>query len=83
MCGLWHSTDASSSLPLRAATTEELSLVHTSDYISAVQTLGDLGNVEMLDSEHMQLAMKYGFAEGDTPVFRTCMRLVHGLQVVR
>ena len=30
ICGLWHSEDAHSSLPLRAATTEELSLVHTS-----------------------------------------------------
>ena len=68
ICGLWQSTDASSSLPLRAATTEELSLVHTNDYISAVQTLGNLANVETLDSEHMQLAIKYGFAEGDTPV---------------
>jgi acetoin utilization deacetylase AcuC-like enzyme len=68
ICGLWQSTDASSTLHLRAATTEELSLVHTSDYIRAVQTLGNLSNVEMLDSERMQLAIKYGFAEGDTPV---------------
>src|SRR5229473_4805740 len=68
MCGLWHSTDASSSLHLRVATTEELSLVHTSDYISAVQTLGAVGDVETLDSEHLQLAMEYGFAEGDTPI---------------
>ena len=68
ICGLWHSEDAHSSLPLRAATTEELSLVHTSDYIDAVQTLGTVGNVERLDSEHLQLAIKYGFAEGDTPV---------------
>ena len=66
--GLWHSTDVYSSLPLRAATTEELSLIHTSDYIDAVQTLGTVGNVERLDSEHLQLAIKYGFAEGDTPV---------------
>src|SRR6266704_4723787 len=67
-CGLWHSSNTYSSLPLRAATSEELSLVHTSDYISAVQTLGAVGKVEGLESEHLQLAMKYGFAEGDTPV---------------
>ena len=42
-CGLWHSSNANSSLPLRAATNEELSLIHTSDYISAVQTLGTVG----------------------------------------
>ena len=67
-CGLWHSSNTYSSLPLRAATSEELSLVHTSDYISAVQTLGAVGKVEGLESEHLQLAIKYGFAEGDTPV---------------
>src|SRR6266704_3576555 len=67
-CGLWHSSNANSSLPLRAATSEELSLVHTSDYIRSVQTLGAVGKAESLDSEHLQLAMKYGFAEGDTPV---------------
>src|SRR5437762_6294545 len=67
-CGLWDSSNANSSLPLRAATSEELGLVHTSDYISAVQTLGAVGKVESLDSEHVQLAIKYGFAEGDTPV---------------
>src|SRR6266516_3471569 len=67
-CGLWHSSNANSSLPLRGATNEELSLIHTSDYISAVQTLGAVGKAESLDSEHVQLAIKYGFAEGDTPV---------------
>lgn len=68
ICGLWKSIDASSSLPLKAATTEELSLAHTNDYIRAVQTLGTIGNLEMLDSEQMQLAIKHGFADGDTPV---------------
>ncbi len=67
-CGLWHRTEESSSLALRAASIEELSLVHTSDYIEAVQALGSLENVGTLDSEHLQLAIKYGFAEGDTPV---------------
>jgi acetoin utilization deacetylase AcuC-like enzyme/GNAT superfamily N-acetyltransferase len=68
ICGLWQSSVASSSWPFRAATTEELSLVHTSDYISAVQTLGTIDNVEVIDGEQMQLAIKHGFAEGDTPV---------------
>src|SRR5260370_40580295 len=68
MCGLCHVSKVKSSLLVGAATSEELSLVHTSDYISAVQTLGAAGKVETLDSEHVQLAIKYGFAEGDTPV---------------
>src|SRR6266566_904168 len=67
-CGLWHSSNANNSLSLRAATNEELSLIHTSDYISSVQTLGAVGEAESLDSEHLQLAIKYAFAEGDTPV---------------
>ncbi len=67
-CGLWNSADEFSILPARAATVEELSLVHTSDYITAVRTLGTSGEVERQDSEHLQLAIKYGFAEGDTPV---------------
>ncbi len=67
-CGLWKSADEYSILPARAATIEELSLVHTSDYIIAVQALGASGEVERQDSEHLQLAIKYGFAEGDTPV---------------
>ena len=81
-CGLWHSADEYSKLPLRAATVEELSLVHTSDYITAVQTLGASGEVERQDGEHLQLAMKYGFAEGDTPVLprmhEVCARIAGG-----
>src|SRR6266700_6027402 len=38
--GLWHSTDEQTRLPLRPATVEELSLIHTPDYIAAVQLLG-------------------------------------------
>ena len=37
--GLWHSTDEQTRLPLRPATIEELSLIHTPDYIAAVQRL--------------------------------------------
>jgi acetoin utilization deacetylase AcuC-like enzyme len=65
---LWHSTDEHCRLPLRSATVEELNLVHTSDYIAAVQTLGASAGVESTDDERLQLAIRYGFAEGDTPV---------------
>jgi acetoin utilization deacetylase AcuC-like enzyme len=65
---LWHSTDEHCRLPLRSATVEELNLVHTSDYIAAVQTLGASDGVESTDDERLQLAIRYGFAEGDTPV---------------
>ncbi len=66
--GLWHSTNESGRLSMRSATVEELSLVHTSDYIAAVQSLSTIGRGETLDGEHLQLAIKHGFAEGDTPV---------------
>ncbi len=38
-CGLWNSEDEQTRLPLRAVTIEELSLIHTADYIEAVQQL--------------------------------------------
>ncbi len=68
-CGLWSSTDDELQLPLRSATTEELSLAHSADYIAAVQ---ELSKRETPDKEELgrrsQLALKYGFADGDTPV---------------
>jgi acetoin utilization deacetylase AcuC-like enzyme/GNAT superfamily N-acetyltransferase len=66
--GLWHSADERSRLEIRSATVEELSLAHTREYISAVQTLSSTGRGESLDGERLNLAIKYGFAEGDTPV---------------
>jgi acetoin utilization deacetylase AcuC-like enzyme len=66
--GLWDRTDEKSCLTLRSATVEELSLVHTSDYITAVQTLSSNGGGESSSDEYLRLAIKYGFAEGDTPV---------------
>jgi acetoin utilization deacetylase AcuC-like enzyme len=66
--GLWHRTDEYTRLPLRAATVEELSLAHTIDYIDAVQTLSAIGEGEAFDDKRLHLAMRYGFAEGDTPV---------------
>jgi acetoin utilization deacetylase AcuC-like enzyme/GNAT superfamily N-acetyltransferase len=67
-CGLWRSSDEDSRLPLRAATVEELSLAHTSDYIAAVQTLSTPGSSKAETDERQLLAIKYGFADGDTPV---------------
>lgn len=66
--GLWHSTDEHSRLPLRAATFEELGLAHTTDYIAAVQSLSTRGGGDSSPDARMQLAVKYGFADGDTPV---------------
>src|SRR3989442_14074409 len=37
--GLWQSSNEQARLSLRAATKEELNLIHTSDYIAAVQRL--------------------------------------------
>src|SRR5579863_10182734 len=37
--GLWKSADEQTRLPMRAATFEELRLIHSADYIAAVQRL--------------------------------------------
>src|SRR5947208_6458104 len=66
--GLWQRTGEASQLPLRAATDEELGLVHTPDYIAAVQRLSipeEAGQHEL--QERNNLALHYGFGEGDTP----------------
>jgi acetoin utilization deacetylase AcuC-like enzyme/GNAT superfamily N-acetyltransferase len=60
--GLWHSSDEQQCLSLRAASVDELGLVHTSDYIAAVQRLGTAEG-----HDESALAEQYGFAEGDTP----------------
>ena len=65
--GLWQSTNEYSRLPLRAATVEELSLAHTSDYIAAVQRLSTPAGEDSQSNERERLAIKYGFADGDTP----------------
>jgi len=72
--GLWHSDDQRERLALRAATVEELSLIHTPEYIAAVQRLS--APEETADAERKRkaaershLEVTYGFAEGDTPVF--------------
>jgi len=74
--GLWHSDNEATRLPLRPATVEELGLVHTPDYIAAVQLLSksDEKRLEASETppqesgEKVRLALKYGFGDGDTPV---------------
>jgi acetoin utilization deacetylase AcuC-like enzyme/GNAT superfamily N-acetyltransferase len=79
--GLWQKAGEQDCLPLRPATMEELGLVHTPDYIAAVESLSspDVGVPPGLqnedeyslrtkqDARQAQLALKYGFADGDTP----------------
>ncbi len=69
--GLWHDDDEQTRLPLRASTIEELSLIHTANYIAAVQRLSqpednDESSKQEQD-ERRHLALHYGFGEGDTP----------------
>src|SRR5579883_1061226 len=74
--GLWHGDNPQTLLPLRPASLEELGLVHTSDYIAAVQRLSVPEKVEIASSglsagevraQRMKLALRYGFGDGDTP----------------
>ena len=68
--GLWRREDEHTRLPLRAATIEELSLVHRPDYIAAVQQLSapeEAGVSQGEREERAALALTYGLGEGDTP----------------
>ncbi|HXZ06156.1 MAG TPA: acetoin utilization protein AcuC, partial [Ktedonobacteraceae bacterium] len=74
--GLWRPDDKQSQLPIRAATIEELRLIHTEDYIAEVQRLSNPEEIKAflngIDPETTQksmreLAEQYGFGEGDTP----------------
>ncbi len=68
--GLWQHDKEQTGLSLRTATTQELSLVHTPEYIAAVQRLSEPGNPDMSPDERKelaQLALHYGFGDGDTP----------------
>lgn len=68
---LWNEADPTRGLPIRAATREELELVHTPLYITAVSELSfplaesQISAAELHRREH--LILDYGFAEGDTP----------------
>ncbi len=66
--GLWQSSDEQRRLPLRPATIEELGLIHTSEYIAAVQRLSapDAAS-DAVPNERAHLALRYGFGDGDTP----------------
>ncbi|MFL5659180.1 MAG: GNAT family N-acetyltransferase [Ktedonobacteraceae bacterium] len=69
-CGLWQRSDEASQLPLRAATDEELGLVHTPDYIAAVKRLSipeEVAASQQERQERNELALRFGFGEGDTP----------------
>jgi acetoin utilization deacetylase AcuC-like enzyme len=64
--GLWNGSDPHSGLPARAATRAELELVHTAQYIDAVEVLSAQPGPQQIHGRE-QLALEYGFAEGDTP----------------
>lgn len=83
--GLWQADNEFIRLPFRAATIDELNLVHTSDYIAAVQQLsipGDAAMSEEKRQEREQLAVRYGFGDGDTPALpgmhKTCAGISGG-----
>jgi acetoin utilization deacetylase AcuC-like enzyme/GNAT superfamily N-acetyltransferase len=68
--GLWKQNNDAYRLPLRAATEEELRLVHTADYIAAVQRLSKPEKTVLSQQERGErndLALRYGFGEEDTP----------------
>ena len=72
--GLWQSSDERASLSLRAATIEELNLIHTSDYIAAVQRLSmpaGAGETGTDQEERKQLAFQYGFSSAPLTVSRS------------
>ena len=62
--GLWRQDDEQTRLEGRSATAEELGLIHTPEYIQAVQQLSGGDETE---KEGSSLAMQYGF-DGDTPI---------------
>lgn len=67
---LWQSSNEQTRLPPREATLEELGLIHTPDYVAAVQRLSlpEEAIVSQQErEERTRLALNYGFAEGDTP----------------
>src|SRR5437867_2354178 len=64
--GLWQRSGETGQLPMRPATDEELELVHTADYIAAVKQLS-IPEAEAGQQERNDLALRYGFGEGDTP----------------
>ena len=86
--GLWDSTNEQTRLPLRAASIEELSLNHTTDYLDAVQRLSvpkKKGLPAAEQEELKRLELHYGFGEGDTPALpdmhNVCAKIAGGTLV--
>src|SRR5690349_1634001 len=70
--GFWRPTDKATQLDSRLATLDELKLIHTADYISAVQDLSTFqvsGYSEEEQRKRRHLARHYGLGDGDTPMF--------------
>lgn len=70
-CGLWDSHDERQGLPVREATTDELHLIHDPAYIEAVKKLSQPESPHSSAAElteHARLALRYGFAQADTPL---------------
>jgi acetoin utilization deacetylase AcuC-like enzyme len=67
---LWHQGNERTGLALRPATLEELQLIHTPDYVAAVQELGKPESAAMSEEDRLErarLTLHYGFGDGDTP----------------
>ncbi|GCE12977.1 acetoin utilization AcuC family protein [Tengunoibacter tsumagoiensis] len=67
---LWQPDNDATHLPTRSATLAELGLIHTADYLAAVQRLShdeDGSGEKDAGIARKQLAMQYGFETGDTP----------------
>jgi acetoin utilization deacetylase AcuC-like enzyme/GNAT superfamily N-acetyltransferase len=69
-CDLWRADNESMQLPMRPATREEIALAHTEDYIDAVLLLSAPISESQENEDMAKLALKYGFADGDTPVLQ-------------
>jgi acetoin utilization deacetylase AcuC-like enzyme len=66
--GLWNRAEPQTGLSARAATRAELELVHTTPYLDAVGVLSARARPDQEDVHRReQLALEYGFAQGDTP----------------
>ncbi|MBX5449590.1 GNAT family N-acetyltransferase [Thermogemmatispora sp.] len=72
-CQLWRQGDPWLHLPIRPASLDELRLIHTDDYLAAVQRLGAVASqlVTLPSQQRRELeqqAFRYGFGDGDTPI---------------
>ncbi len=68
--GLWQPDNERTRLDGRMATPEELSQIHTADYVAAVQRLSTQETTLSAEEqkERAELALHYGFGDGDTPI---------------